>query len=320
MGSARPQGSARLPASFSGVSRPGVTQSRKLGRKPEQHKRRTGPRPGLARPRRLIVNADDFGRSSSANHAIIEAHRNGIVTSASLMVNGEAVEEAVALAKENPKLGVGLHLTLCRGRSALPVAQIPTLVDPDGAFADSAVSAGFKYFFSSAAKVELEREIPAQFDKFAQTGLKLDHVNGHLHFHLHPTVFSVLRKELKARRVRAVRLTHDPLRIDWPLGHGRWLYRLSHAVVFGWLSRRARGLLARDGIVHTAFVFGLLEDGRISADYLLALAGALPAGDSELYSHPCLREFKHEYDALVSPQVKREFLKHGVQLIRYQDL
>jgi len=276
---------------------------------------------GSAKPRRrLIVNADDFGLSSSTNQAIIRAHREGILTSASLMVNGGALEEAVALAKENPKLGVGLHLTLCCGRATLPPSQIPTLVDVDGAFANSAISAGLRYFFLPGAKLELQREIPAQFDKFAQTGLKLDHVNGHLHFHLHPTVFSVLRKELRARRVRAVRLTYDPLRIDWPLGRGRWLYRLSHAIIFGWLSGRARSFLASDGIAHTAFVFGLLEDGRISADYLLGLARALPAGDSELYSHPCLGEFKHEYDALVSPQVKREFLKHGVQLIRYQDL
>jgi len=276
---------------------------------------------GSAKPRRrLIVNADDFGLSSSTNQAIIRAHREGILTSASLMVNGGALEEAVALAKENPKLGVGLHLTLCCGRATLPPSQIPTLVDVDGAFANSAVSAGLRYFFLLGAKLELQREIPAQFDKFAQTGLKLDHVNGHLHFHLHPTVFSVLRKELRARRVRAVRLTYDPLRIDWPLGRGRWLYRLSHAIIFGWLSGRARSFLARDGVAHTTFVFGLLEDGRISADYLLGLARALPAGDSELYSHPCLGEFTHEYDALVSPQVKREFLKRGVQLIRYQDL
>jgi chitin disaccharide deacetylase len=276
---------------------------------------------GLAKPRRrLIVNADDFGNSASANQAIIQAHRQGVLTSASLMVNGDAFDEAVALAKENPKLGVGLHLTLCRGRSALPPSQVPTLVNSDGAFEDSPVKAGLKYFFSAAARAELQREIAAQFDKFAQTGLKLDHVNGHLHFHLHPAVFGALRKELRARRVRAVRLTHDPVRIDWPLGRGRWLYRLGHALVFGALSRHARGFLARDGIVHTAYVFGLLEDGRVSEDYLLRLARVLPAGDSELYSHPCLQEPQHEYGALVSPQVRREFLKQGIQLIRYQDL
>ena len=87
-------------------------------------------------PRRLIVNADDFGRSASINQAVIRAHREGILTTASLMVNEPAVEEAVALARENPELGVGLHLTLLCGHSALPPEQIPGLVDAKGEFSN----------------------------------------------------------------------------------------------------------------------------------------------------------------------------------------
>src|ERR1041384_8770935 len=97
--------------------------------------------------RRLIVNADDFGRSRSINQAVLRAHREGVLTSASLMVNEPDCAEAVALAKENPKLGVGLPLTLLCGRSALPPEKIPRLVDARGEFDESPVRVGMHYFF-----------------------------------------------------------------------------------------------------------------------------------------------------------------------------
>jgi chitin disaccharide deacetylase len=274
-----------------------------------------------AKPRRrLIVNADDFGLSSSVNRAVIQAHREGILTSASLMVNGEGFEEAVALAKENPKLGVGLHLTLSCGSSTLSGEKIPALANEQGIFRHSPVIAGMKYFFLRAARSQLRDEIAAQFEKFQRTRLMLDHVNGHLHFHLHPAVFSLLQEEIRKHGVRAVRFTNDPLKIDWPLGSGRWFYRLSHAFIFRRLSQRTRPFLRTAGIKHTEYVFGLLENGRISEDYVLKLLRVLPAGDSELYSHPSLDEFRHEYEALLSPRVKQAIAEERIELIRYQDL
>jgi hopanoid biosynthesis associated protein HpnK len=270
--------------------------------------------------RRLIVNADDFGASKSINAAVIDAHRRGILTTTSLMVNGAAADEAVELARENPRLGVGLHLTLCCGSSALPPAQIPNLVNERSEFRNSPVLAGMLYFFSPSARRQLEKEIAAQFEKFVRTGLLLDHVNGHLHFHLHPAVFSILRREVKQRNVRAIRITNDPLGIDWPLGTGRWFYRLSHAFIFSWLAKRARLFLRENGVQHTDFVFGLLENARVTEPYILKLLPRLPEGDSELYSHPSLDEFKHEYDALISPRVIDAIRAEKIELIRYQDL
>lgn len=271
-----------------------------------------------AKPRRrLIVNADDFGISSSVNHAVIQAHRDGILTSASLMVNGEAFEEAVTLARANPRLGVGLHLVLCCGRSTLPPGTTSPLVNHHGEFPRRPVATGLRYFFASKKlRGHLDAEIAAQFAKFKATGLLLDHVNGHLHFHLHPTVFAILIKN----RVKAMRLTFDPLHLDWSLGKGRWCYRLTHALVFGMLSRRAAPTLAQRKISHSQHVFGLLENGRITADYILSLLRILPPGDSELYSHPSLHEFKHELDGLISPGVKKTLEEEEIQLIRYRDL
>ncbi|MBI3877038.1 MAG: hopanoid biosynthesis-associated protein HpnK [Verrucomicrobia bacterium] len=271
-------------------------------------------------PRRLVVNADDFGRSTEINQAVIRAHREGILTTASLMVNGRAVDEAVELAKENPNLGVGLHLTLLCGRSALKPTEIPGLVDKNYEFTYNPVVAGCRYFFRPGLRPQLRHEMAAQFQKFRVTGLRLDHVNGHLHMHLHPTVFSILRHHADEWGITHLRLTRDPFWLNARIAAGHWFYRVSHAVMLGLLSWRARPHLDRRAIRHTGRVFGLLQNARVDESYVAKLLPLLPAGDSELYSHPSLDDFKHEFDALVSPRVKSLVDQLGIRLIRYQDL
>lgn len=271
-----------------------------------------------ARPR-LIVNADDFGRSASINAAVIRAHREGILTTTSLMVNEPGCAEAVALARENPELGVGLHLTLLCGCSALPPERIPGLVNAERRFTDNAAGAGFRYFFNRALREQLRAEIRAQFDRFRATGLNLDHVNGHLHLHLHPVVFGILMQDAEILGIQRVRLTFDPLWLNLRLASGRLSYRLAHALIFHCLSARARPALRRRGFRHTGKVFGLLQNALVEEQYVLKLLPRL-TGDSELYSHPSLDEFRHEFDALVSPRVGEQVQRLGIQLIRYQDL
>jgi len=270
--------------------------------------------------RRLIVNADDFGRSHSINQAVLRAHRDGILTTASLMVNGAAAAEAIELARANPRLGVGLHLSLVCGSSALAPREIPGLVDGAGNFSNNPVLAGIRYFFQGSLRPQLEREIEAQFGKFRATGLPLDHLNGHLHFHLHPVVFRILMEHARERSITHFRLTRDCFRLNLRLASGRLFYRASHALVFGLLAPRARSALRPLGIKHTAAVFGLLQDARVDEDYLSRLMPRLPPGDSELYSHPSLDEFKHEFAALISPRVRSLVQEQGVELIRYRDL
>jgi len=162
-------------------------------------------------PRRLIVNADDFGLSHSVNEAVVRTHRDGILTSASLMVNEPGFEEAVRLAKENPALGVGLHLTFLMGHSTLPPEKIPGLVNSQGKFTNRPVGAGMGYFFKRGLRAQLRAEIHAQFEKFHSTGLTLDHVNGHLHLHLHPIIFRILMEDREKLGIRHLRLTRDCL-------------------------------------------------------------------------------------------------------------
>lgn len=269
---------------------------------------------------RLVVNADDFGKSSAANHAVAMAHQKGILTTASLMVTGDAFDEAIAIAKANPRLGVGLHLTLLCGRACLPKHQIPALVDDRGRFSDNPVRTGLRYFFNRTLRSQLAREIAAQFNRFQETGLPLDHVNGHLNIHLHPTVTGLLYPFITMPRPVPIRLTRDFFRLNCQIARGRYVYRSSHALIFACLSAWARPRLQTSGIRHTDAVFGLLQNGRVDEDYLLRLLPRLPAGDYELYSHPSLDQSRVELEALVSDRVRELVRQLNIRLIRYSEL
>jgi hopanoid biosynthesis associated protein HpnK len=270
--------------------------------------------------RRLIVNADDFGCSESINEAVIRAHRDGILTTASLMVNETAADQAVRMARQNPNLGVGLHLALVCGRSALPPEKIPAIAAPNRQFSNNAIASGVKYFFLPKCRSQLRAEIGAQFEKFHATGLPLDHVNGHLHMHLHPVVLEILMENAERWGIRAMRLTRDRFFLNARIASGQWAYRISHALIYRALSGRARPRLARKIIRHTDWVFGLMLTSRVDGAYLEKLLPRLPPGDSELYSHPSLDHCSNEYDALVNPAIRRLLQQQGIRLIRYQDL
>jgi chitin disaccharide deacetylase len=279
----------------------------------------SGPSP-TSTCRRLIVNADDFGRSAAINKAVIRAHREGVLTTASLMVNEVGFAEAVALAQANPTLGVGLHLTLLCGHSALPHEAIPGLVNAKGEFSSNAPGAGFRYFFQQRLREQLRNEIHAQFRKFRSTRLPLDHVNGHLHLHLHPTVFRILMSDAAQLGINHLRLTRDPFRLNLRAASGHLAYRALHVAIFHPLSAWARPELAKRSIRHTGAVFGLLQNARVDEAYVTRLLPLLPPGDSELYSHPSVDEFKNEFEALISPRVKEQVRQLDIKLIRYQDL
>ena len=109
-----------------------------------------------------------------------------------------------------PSLRVGLHLVVAEGRATLPARTIPDLVDQNGDFRDGMARAGATMFFRPSARRQLAEEVAAQFEAFAATGLKLDHVNAHKHFHLHPTIASAIIREGRQYGLRAVRVPREP--------------------------------------------------------------------------------------------------------------
>ena len=171
---------------------------------------------------RAIFTADDFGLDMAVNEAVERAHRDGVLTSASLMVTAPAAADAVARAKRMPGLAVGLHLVLVQGVPAIPPDEAAPLLGSNGAFLDSPAEAGLRYFFSPSARRALAAEIRAQFEAFARTGLPLDHVDGHTHLHIHPTIFSLLLEIGRDFGVRAMRVPYEnPMASARAAGKGR---------------------------------------------------------------------------------------------------
>jgi len=285
--------------------------------------------------RRLIVSGDDFGAAHEVNAGIAAANRDGILTSASLMVTGDAVDEAVAVARAQPGLAVGLHLVMAQGRPASPPASIPRLVGPNGAFRDEPVSNGFRYFFAYLSRVgraQLVREVTAQLDAFVATGLRLSHVDGHLNMHLHPTTLPILIELAPRYGIEAVRVSREPL--GPALRHDRRhaLRKAGEGAVFHTLAAYAAPRLRAAGIRFADRVYGMHQTGHIDEAYVLALLRDLPEGVSELYGHPATgaaATMAHQqpgYDhpgevaALTSPRVRDAVRAAGIELISYRDL
>jgi len=254
-------------------------------------------------PARLIVNADDLGLAPEVNAAIEQAHREGILTAASLMVGEPAAAEGAALARRNPGLAVGLHLTLTDGTPTLPPARIPALVQPNGRFRDDMAGLGLTLATSAAARAQLRAEIAAQCDAFAATGLACDHLNAHKHYHLHPVIAAAAFAEAARRGIRAVRIPWEPPALV--AGAGRALWPLTYAL---------RRLAARYGLAAPDRVVGLAWSGAFTADRLAAVLPRLPDGTTEIYLHPATSggfpgaapgyRYPQELAALLDPRVR----------------
>jgi chitin disaccharide deacetylase len=234
----------------------------------------------------IVINADDFGRSTEINQAVAQAHRHGILTSASLMVTGEAAEEAVCLARSMPTLAVGLHVVLTEGRPALPVEEAPHLVDRHGQFPASPVRAGLRYAFSGAARRELALEVEAQFQRFAATGLPLAHVDSHQHIHLHPAVLGPVMRLARQHAAGRVRLTRDNLRLSLRFGWHQAGRKIAYSLLFGLLSRLAAIRLRRQGVATTTRSYGLMQTGDMHERYVLEVLRRLTREPVEIYFHP----------------------------------
>ena len=274
----------------------------------------------------LIINADDFGFSQGVNAAIIKAHEEGILTSTSLMVSGDAVQEAIALSRNYPNLAVGLHLVLVCGKSVLPPVQIPHLVDSQGNFSNNPTQAGLTYQFNQATRAELRLEISAQLEKFRDSGLNLAHVDGHLHLHVHPVILNILTEFAAEFKIKFIRLPSEELTKNLKIDQRNLLTKIIWSIVFGQLRNYGEGLLKANQIKFANRVYGLLQTGDMSEKYLLNLIPQIEAELVEIYSHPALvnTDINHggevELAALLSQQVRELLTVRGVELSNYSRL
>lgn len=278
------------------------------------------------------MTGDDFGLAPPVNEAIVEAHRRGILTAASLMVGAAHCRDAVERARRLPSLRVGLHLTLVEGTPVLPAHEVPDLVDARGAFSTHLARSGFKFFFRPGIRKQLEAEIRAQFEAFHRTELELDHVNAHNHMHLHPTILGLILKVGREYGLKAVRVPDEPPLRSWKASRQRLGSRLvSWTLLFPWMALMKRRL-SRAGLVYNDRLFGMTDSGAMTAGLVLRLLENLPAGVTEFCFHPStgrcaeidgtmpLYRHEEEFAALTSASLLEAVRTAGAQTIAFSDI
>ena len=274
--------------------------------------------------KRAIFTADDFGLSESVNEAVEEAHRKGVLTTASLMIAGPAAADAVRRAKAMPNLRVGLHVVVIEGASVRPSA-VRGLVDPAGDFSRDQVGASFGYYFEPRKRKQILSEVRSQFSAFSRTGLRLDHANAHKHMHMHPVVGRAMIRVGKEFKLPAIRIPFEPA---GPLKRSGTAVGLSGNLLNLW-SDLLRFRATRAGIQVNDAAFGIAWSGHMTADKLLRLIPNLPDGLNEIYFHPAttsdmrlsalMPDYEHQAElaALLDPEVRAALARAEVALATY---
>lgn len=286
--------------------------------------------------KQLILNADDFGLTRGVNEGIIRAHRDGILTSATLMACADAFDHAVDLAKANPRLGVGCHLVLVGGKAVAPLDDIPTLADEDGRMPESLGVFVTRLSSGRIRLQEIERELRAQIQKIRSAGIEPTHLDTHKHTHAHPAVMGALGRVAQEFGITRVRKPMEDLRDSWEssrikgLGISKELLAAAAArAAAPWFHSVAR----KYGLRSPDYFLGLAMTGHLGPEALRRMIGAVREGSTEIMLHPgicdsdlqkletrLLQQRSAEMEALIDPGIKSVIEERGIRLITYGDL
>ena len=286
--------------------------------------------------RRLIVNADDFGLTRGVNRAIIESHRDGIVTSSTLMANGQAFEDAIVHAKSASRLSIGCHVVLVDGSPVLGGQQASTLFDQkadDGRFYDGLGAFALRAVSGRVDADEIEAEVTAQIRKLQSAGVSVSHLDTHKHTHILPQVLRALLRAARTCGVPAVRNPFGPVRFSILAKYPRLWKRYGQVTVLNRLGGRFRNSVTNAGMLTTDGTVGVVATGAMDSYLFRSIVDSLPEGTWELVCHPGyndaelgsirtrLRESRAvELRLLTSPKALELLVRSGVQLISYRDL
>jgi len=286
-------------------------------------------------PRNLIVNADDLGWTAGVNRGIAEAHRNGIVTSASLLANGQAFAEGVALARDAGGLGLGVHLNLNDGPPVAPHESVPSLVNDAGEFEGGPDGLLLKIATRGLSLREVEVEWSAQISKVRDAGIEPTHLDGHKHVHMLPGLFEIALRLAKRHGIGAIRVSHEASSLRSALSTGE---RRAAVVLKQGVQARGLKLLARDareqaeraGISSADHFCGIAQTGELTKEGVARLLRNLPEGTTELMCHPgyaddALRKTatrlqasrQKEVEILTDTEIRNLVASQGIRLIDY---
>lgn len=286
--------------------------------------------------KQLILNADDFGMTLGVNEGIVRAHREGVLTSTTLMANGLAFADAVKKAAENPKLGVGCHLVLVGGKPVAPVEQVPSLVDAQGNLPDSLPEFVARVSAGLIKKEEIERELRAQILKIQNAGVVLSHLDSHKHTHAHPRVMDVVGKVAQEFGITKIRRPVENLRSSWESTRKDASGTSKQIAAAGVVRVVASGFDAfveKYKLTCPDYFLGLAMTGQLGPAALARMAESVEEGSTEIMLHPGIRDAdlaasgsrlqqqrETEMAGLLDGGVRQAFLERGIHFISYREL
>lgn len=278
--------------------------------------------------KRLLVNADDFGRHELINQAVEHGVVTGCLRSATLMPGGLAFDSAVAVAKRQKKLGVGIHFTLVNGYPILPPEEIPSLVTEDGVFLEDHTAFIRQFLTGHIRLTEVRAELSAQLRKVEQAGLTLTHADSHQHMHTLPGILDIVLNLVQAAGIRAVRAPRTPLFCGEFGGIGQLIGRLG----LGTLAKLAACKAMRRGLAVPEHFAGIVAGEAVTEPYLLDIVRQLKAGTTEVMMHPGTdngrlipdcgwdHDFEAELGAIASPTVLQLAASENVEFVNFRSL
>jgi predicted glycoside hydrolase/deacetylase ChbG (UPF0249 family) len=288
--------------------------------------------------KRLIVNADDFGLAESINCGIIAAHRNGILTSTSLLANGPAFHHAITSSQYVPQLSVGVHLNISEGTPLSPATHISTIVNCRGELYLKPFQLWVRFLKRRIGLDHIYTECRAQIRKVFEAGIRPTHLDGHLHMHVLPQLSRIVIALADEFRIPCVRCPTEDLEATlpllWKIGGGvPALQRSAIAYAVASSARRLKGQLRTAGFVCPGAFLGLAHTGFLDMQALSALLALVPNGITELMCHPGYTsaqveslggELTHQREtevlALTAREVKETVRSLGIRLTSFRDL
>ncbi|MGB2672331.1 MAG: ChbG/HpnK family deacetylase [Candidatus Acidiferrum sp.] len=286
--------------------------------------------------RNLIVNADDLGWTEGVNRGIAEAHRNGIVTSASLLANAAAFQSGVELARAAPGLGVGVHLNLSEGEPVAPAELVTTLLNDRGEMEGRPQNLLLRLARRSLLLDEVEREWDAQIQKVRDVGIEPTHLDGHRHVQMLPGLFEIALRLAKKHGIAAIRIAHEESSLRAALSAGE--KQKGTVVMKQGVQARGLKLLAPDahekaeraGIAAADYFCGIAQTGELTREGVLRLLEILPEGTTELMCHPGYADAElaktatrlqasrqTELEILTDTEIRNLVASQGIRLIDY---
>jgi chitin disaccharide deacetylase len=289
--------------------------------------------------RRLIINADDFGLTPGVNRAILEAHQHGVVTSATLMANGQAFTEAIGLARSSPGLGVGCHVVLVDGSPVLDKTKVRSLLKPrsaktgDPQFREGISRFGALALLGRLAADEIEAEATSQIRKLQASGIEVTHLDSHKHTHLFPQVLRPLLRAAKICGVRAIRNPFERIQGSQLAASPSLWKRWVEVGLLRSLARQFREAVQQAGIFTPDGTLAIIATGTLNERLLHLMVENLPDGTWELVCHPGyndadlqrvhtrLKESREQELRILTSQATRDLLAaNGVEIVSFREL